>query len=78
MCQFRVNSELQTLRTESDVNFKSDSGSLGLYLQHIFKIQPWLLQESGETARNLHPHRSICRSLIALYLYLDLVMNNIL
>ena len=41
------------------VDFKSDSGTLGLYLQHIFKNQPWLLWESGETARNLHAHRSI-------------------
>ena len=41
------------------MDFKSDSGSLGLYLQHIFKNQPWLLQESGETAQNLHVHRSI-------------------
>ena len=54
MCQFRVKSEVQTLRTESGVDFKSGSGSLGLYLQHIFKNQPWLLRESGETARNLY------------------------
>ena len=33
---------------------ESESGSLGLYLQHIFKNQPWLLRESGETAQNLH------------------------
>ena len=53
--QFRVKSEVQTLRTESGVDFKSDSGSLGLYLQHIFKNQP---RESGETAQNLHAYRS--------------------
>ena len=47
--QFHVESEIQTLRTDSGVDFESDSGSLGLYLQHIFKNQPW---ESGETARN--------------------------
>ena len=47
MHQIHVKSEVQTLRTESG----SDSG---LYLQHIFKNQPWLLQKSGETARNLH------------------------
>ena len=57
--QFRVKSEVQTLRIESSVNFKSDSGSLGLYLQHIFKNQPWLLQESGETAQNVHVPCSI-------------------
>ena len=59
MRQFHVKSKIQTLRTESGVVYKSDSGSLGLYLQHIFKNQPWLLWESGETARNLHAHRSI-------------------
>ena len=36
-----------------------DSGSLDLYLQHIFKNQICLLQESGETARNLRTHRLI-------------------
>ena len=46
MCQFHAKSEIQTLRTESDMDFNSDSGSLGLYLQHIFKNQPWLLRES--------------------------------
>ena len=53
---------------------KSESGSLGLYLQHIFKNQPWLLRESGETAQNLH----VCRSIVPfvnsthnLYLYKD-------
>ena len=40
VCQFRVKSEVQTLRTESGMDFKSDPGSLGLYLQHIFKNQP--------------------------------------
>ena len=34
---FRVKSEIQTLRTESCIDFKSDSGSLGLYL-HIFSM----------------------------------------
>ena len=48
--QFRVKSEVETLRTESGMDFKSDSGSLGLCPQHIFKNQPWLLWESGETA----------------------------
>ena len=48
--QFCVKSEVQTLRTESGVDFKNDSGFLGLYLQQIFKNQPWLLRESGETA----------------------------
>ena len=57
--QFHVKSEIQTLRTESGVDFKSDSGFLDLYLQHIFKNQPWLLRESGETAQNLLVHRSI-------------------
>ena len=52
MCQFRVKSEVQTLRTENGMDFKNDSEFLGLYLQHIFKNQPWLpvLRESGETA----------------------------
>ena len=57
--QFHVKNEVQTLRTEGSVGFESDSASLGVYLQHIFKIQPWLLWESGETARNLNVHRSI-------------------
>ena len=48
--QFRVKCEGQTLRTESGVDFKSDSGSLGLYLQHVFNTQQWLLRESRETA----------------------------
>ena len=55
MRQFRVKSELQTQKR----GFKSDSGSLGLYLQHIFKNQPCLLQESGETGQNVHAHCSI-------------------
>ena len=38
VCQFRVKSEVQTLRIESGVDFKS----VGLYLQHIFKHQSWL------------------------------------
>ena len=59
MCQFHVKSEVQTLRTKSGMDFKSVSGSLGLFLQHIFKNQPWLPRESGEIARNLHAHRSI-------------------
>ena len=50
MRQFRFKSEVQTLRTESGVDFESDSGSLGHCLQHIFKNQPWLLWESRETA----------------------------
>ena len=50
---------VQTLRTESGMDFKGDAGSSGLYLQHIFKNQPWLLRESGETARKLHAHRLI-------------------
>ena len=54
MHQFRVKSEIQTLRTESGVDSKSDSGFLGVYLQHICKNQPWLLWENRETARNLH------------------------
>ena len=54
--QFLIKSEVQTLRTESSMDIKSDSGSFGLYLQHIFKNQPWLLWESGETASNLHAH----------------------
>ena len=33
--QLRVKSAVQTLRTESGVDFTSDSGSLGLYLQHF-------------------------------------------
>ena len=37
--QFCVKSKVQTLKTESGVDFKSDSGSLDLYLQHIFKNQ---------------------------------------
>ena len=45
MHQFRVKSEVETLRGESGVDFKSDSGFLGLYLQFIFKNQPWLLRE---------------------------------
>ena len=57
--QFHAKSEVQTLRTESGVDFISDSGSLRLYLQLIFKNQPWLLQESGETARNLNARHSI-------------------
>ena len=57
--QFCVKSEVQKLRTERGVDFKSDSGSLGLYPQHIFKNQPWLLWESGETARNLDVYHSI-------------------
>ena len=48
--QLCVKREVQTLKTESGMDFKSDSGSLGLYLQHIFKNQPWLLRESGEIA----------------------------
>ena len=59
VCQFCVKSEVQTLRTESSVDFKSDSGSLGLHLQHIFKNQPWLLRESGETVWNLHAQHLI-------------------
>ena len=51
--------EIPTLRIESNMDFTNDSGSLGLYLQHIFKNQPWLLRESGETARNLYVHCSI-------------------
>ena len=46
--QFHVKNKVQTLKTESSVDFESDSGSLGVYLQHTFKIQPWLLRESGE------------------------------
>ena len=40
VCQCCEKSEVQTLRTESGVEFKSDAGSLGLCLQHIFKNQP--------------------------------------
>ena len=57
--QFHVKNEVQTLRTESSVDFESDSGSLGVFLQHISKNQPWLLRENGETARNLNVHHSI-------------------
>ena len=57
--QFRAKSEVQTLRTESGVDFKSDSRFLGLHCATIFKNQPWLLRKSGETARNLHAHCSI-------------------
>ena len=49
--------------------FKSDSGSLGLYLQHIFKNQPCLLRESGETARNLHAHRLIVPFVISAHIF---------
>ena len=34
--QFHVKNEVQTLRTESSVDFESNSGSIGVYLQHIF------------------------------------------
>ena len=39
--------------------------SCHLYLQHIFKDEPWLLWESGETscaAQNSHAHHSIDRA----------------
>ena len=68
MRQFFVKSGVQTLRTESGVDFKSDSGSLGLYLQLIFKNQPWLLRESGETARISHAYRSIVPSVISAHI----------
>ena len=45
--QFHVKNEVQTLRTKSSMDFESDSGSLGVYLQHVFKNQPWTLRESG-------------------------------
>ena len=61
MRQFRA----VRLKTESGVDFKGDSGFLSLYMQHIFKNQPWLLRESGETARNLHAHRSIVNTICA-------------
>ena len=48
MCQSRVKREVKILTTERGVDFKSVSGSLGLYLQHIVKNHPWLLRESGE------------------------------
>ena len=51
-CQFRVKDEVQTLRTE---DFKSDSVFRSLSATYF----PWLLRESGETARNLHAHHSI-------------------
>ena len=51
------------------MDFKSDSGSLGHYLQQIFQNQPWLLRESGETVRNLRAHHH------CLSTYIDVVSD---
>ena len=59
MHQFQVK-RYKHLEPESGVDFKSDSGSLGLYLQRIFKNQPWLLRESGETATCASVDLAIC------------------
>ena len=61
--QIRVKSDVQTFRTESGMDFKIDSGSLGLYLQHNFKNHyrrvERLLKIYMRIAR-------LCRSLIVL------------